>query len=88
MINKLKINTMVWKDISYGSLTTFSKKINGLNRIVGIEYKPSQNQKYVVGIVNVSGFLNPVRVGSKQVLLRTNNLKEAQLKVKNYVRNN
>jgi len=77
---------MTWKNISWGSLTTFSKKINGLTKIVGIEFKPSQKKKYVVSIVNVKGFLNPVRVGSKQVLLRTDNLKEAQLLVNKYVR--
>ena len=77
---------MTWKNISYGNLTTFSKQMKGFTRIVGIEYKPSQKNKYVVGIVNVTGFLNPVRINQKIILLRTNNLNEAQLKVNNYIR--
>ena len=77
---------MTWKNISWGSLTAFSKEMKGFTKIVGIEYKPSQKNKYVVGIVNVTGFLNPVRINKEIILLRTNNLNKAQSKVNNYIR--
>jgi hypothetical protein len=83
---KMMRKKRTWKNISYGSLTAFSKEMGDFTRIVGIEQKPFQKNRYVVGIVDVVGFLNPVMINKKIILLRTNNLNEAQSKVKNYIR--
>ena len=82
-------NKIMWKNISYGSLTTFSKKkSNGITQIIGIELNKNQKYKYSVNLVNITGFLNPIRVGRKLNLFRTNSLSDAQSVVKKYVREN
>ena len=80
---------MVWKNISYGSLTTYSKKMkNGTTKIVGVEMmKYTSPTRYKASMVVVQGFLNPIRISSK-TLGKNLSLSQAQTIINQYKQRN